>query len=73
VHLKGKDGKPNDKMVAAYAARTGNTVNIADAYTAAGFDFSGMRNIDKKTGYRSKSFLTVPMKNHRATSSACSS
>ena len=27
-------------------------------------DFSGTRNFDKKTGYRSKSFLTVPMKNH---------
>ena len=52
-------------MVAAYAALTGNTVNIADAYTADGFDFSGTRNIDKKTGYRSKSFLTVPMKNHQ--------
>ena len=51
-------------MVAAYAALTGQTVNIADAYTADGFDFSGTRNFDKKTGYRSKSFLTVPMKNH---------
>jgi hypothetical protein len=29
-----------------------------------GFDFSGTKNFDKKTGYRSKSFLTVPMKNH---------
>ena len=51
-------------MVAAYAALTGKTVNIADAYTAEGFDFTGTRNFDKKTGYRSKSFLTVPMKNH---------
>mgnify|MGYP001492296541 FL=1 len=65
VHLHGKDGKPNNQMVAAYAALTGNTVNIADAYTAEGFDFSGTRNIDKKTGYRSKSFLTVPMRNHQ--------
>jgi HD-GYP domain-containing protein (c-di-GMP phosphodiesterase class II) len=59
-----KDGKPNNSMVAAYAAITGNTVNIADAYTADGFDFSGTRAFDSKTGYRSKSFLTVPMKNH---------
>jgi HD-GYP domain-containing protein (c-di-GMP phosphodiesterase class II) len=59
-----KDGKPNNSMVAAYAALTGNTVNIADAYTADGFDFSGTRAFDSKTGYRSKSFLTVPMKNH---------
>jgi len=64
IHLAGKDGKPNHSMVAAYAALTGKTVNIPDAYTAEGFDFSGTRNFDKKTGYRSKSFLTVPMKNH---------
>jgi HD-GYP domain-containing protein (c-di-GMP phosphodiesterase class II) len=59
-----KDGKPNHGMVAAHAALTGNTVNIADAYTAEGFDFSGTRAFDSKTGYRSKSFLTVPMRNH---------
>src|SRR5215813_1462474 len=59
-----KDGRPNHGMVAAYSALTGKTVNIADAYTAEGFDFSGTRAFDQKTGYRSKSFLTVPMKNH---------
>jgi HD-GYP domain-containing protein (c-di-GMP phosphodiesterase class II) len=59
-----KDGKPNHGMVAAYAALTGETVNIADAYSAEGFDFSGTRAFDSKTGYRSKSFLTVPMRNH---------
>ncbi|MSQ52620.1 MAG: GAF domain-containing protein [Betaproteobacteria bacterium] len=65
IHLHDKDGEANDKMVVAYAAVSGNTVNIADAYTEAGFDFSGTRNFDKKTGYRSQSFLTVPMKNHQ--------
>src|SRR5882724_11583933 len=59
-----KDDRPNQSMVAAYAALTGKTVNIADAYTADGFDFSGTRALDTKTGYRSKSFLTVPMRNH---------
>jgi HD-GYP domain-containing protein (c-di-GMP phosphodiesterase class II) len=59
-----RDGKPNHSMVAAYAALTGQTVNIADAYAAEGFDFSGTRAFDSKTGYRSKSFLTVPMRNH---------
>src|SRR5687768_8084248 len=59
-----KDDKPNHGMVAAYAALTGKTVNIADAYAAEGFDFSGTRAFDAKTGYRSKSFLTVPMRNH---------
>jgi len=59
-----KDGKPNHGNVSAYAALTGKTVNIADAYAEQGFDFSGTRNFDKKSGYRSQSFLTVPMKNH---------
>ncbi len=51
-------------MIAAYAAIHGVTINVADAYTEEGFDFSGTRQFDQKTGYRSKSFLTVPMKNH---------
>ena len=62
--LKLADGTPNNSMVAAYAANTGKTVNIPDAYAAQGFDFSGTRAFDKSTGYRSQSFLTVPMKNH---------
>ena len=61
-----KNGDPNTSMVAAFAALTGQTVNIADAYTEEGFDFSGTRAFDQKTGYRSQSFLTVPMKNHEA-------
>jgi HD-GYP domain-containing protein (c-di-GMP phosphodiesterase class II) len=65
IQLYGKDGKPNHNMVAAHAALTGKTVNISDAYTAEGFDFSGTRAFDSKTGYRSKSFLTVPMRNHQ--------
>src|SRR3954470_1968872 len=64
IQLHSKDGKPNYHMVAAYAALTGKTVSIADAYSEEGFDFSGTRNFDKKTGYRSKSFLTVPMRDH---------
>lgn len=59
-----KEGQPNYTMIAAYAALTHKTVNVADAYTEEGFDFSGTRNFDKRTGYRSTSFLTVPMKNH---------
>ncbi|MFA6311885.1 MAG: HD domain-containing phosphohydrolase [Sterolibacterium sp.] len=57
-------GEQNNSMVAVYAALHGQTVNIADAYAAEGFDFSGTRQFDARTGYRSKSFLTVPMKNH---------
>jgi HD-GYP domain-containing protein (c-di-GMP phosphodiesterase class II) len=64
VQLYDGDGKPNHANVAAYAAVSGKTVNIADAYTAKDFDFSGTRAFDQKTGYRSTSFLTVPMLNH---------
>ncbi len=64
IPLHASDGVPNNSMVAAYAALHNETVNIADAYTADGFDFSGTRAFDKKTGYRSTSFLTIPMKNH---------
>lgn len=62
--LNDERGEPNNAMVAAYCALHQITVNIADAYEAEGFDFSGTRRFDALTGYRSKSFLTVPMKNH---------
>ncbi len=59
-----KEGEPNNSMVVAHAALSGKTVNIPDAYEAAGFDFSGTKGFDKKNGYRSTSFLAVPMRNH---------
>jgi len=62
--LRNENGEENNSMVAAYAAIHQKTVNIADAYEAEGFDFSGTRKFDERTGYRSQSFLTVPMKNH---------
>ncbi len=62
--LVDSDGRPNTHMVAAKAAISGETVNIPDAYDTREFDFSGTREFDAKTGYRSKSFLTVPIKSH---------
>jgi HD-GYP domain-containing protein (c-di-GMP phosphodiesterase class II) len=64
VRLRDETGKPNHANVAAYAALSGKTVNIPDAYTAEGYDFSGTRAFDQKTGFRSTSFLTVPMLDH---------
>jgi HD-GYP domain-containing protein (c-di-GMP phosphodiesterase class II) len=58
------DGRPNNAMISTYAANNDESVNIADAYVAEGFDFSGTRNFDKQTGYRSTSFLAIPMKDH---------
>jgi HD-GYP domain-containing protein (c-di-GMP phosphodiesterase class II) len=58
------DGQPNTGSVVASAVLSGETVSIPDAYHAVGFDFSGTRAFDRDTGYRSTSFLTVPMRNH---------
>ena len=58
------NGIENVHNIAAYAANKGQTVNINDAYCADGFDFSGVKNYDENTGYRSTSFLAIPMKNH---------
>ncbi|MBK9442188.1 MAG: GAF domain-containing protein [Comamonadaceae bacterium] len=65
IALKTDSGGPNDSLVAAYAAIHGVTVNIDDAYSNADeFDFSGTQVFDARTGYRSQSFLTVPMRDH---------
>lgn len=66
IHLYDEAGQPNHAMVVSHSALSGETINIPDAYTAEGFDFSGTKKFDAKTGYRSKSFLTVPMRNHEA-------
>jgi len=64
VQLYDAKGEQIHTMVVSHAAHSGETVNIPDAYTAQGYDFSGTKSFDAKTGYRSKSFLTVPMSNH---------
>lgn len=64
ISLFTEDGKPNDKTVVASAVNHDKTINIADVYEEKGFDFSGTKKFDQGTGYRSRSFLTVPLKNH---------
>ena len=64
IALYDDEGNPNDHMVAACAVTRAETVNIPDAYASEDFDFSGTRSFDNKMGYRSISFLTVPMVNH---------
>ncbi|WP_394790621.1 HD-GYP domain-containing protein [Rhodoferax sp.] len=63
LQLINAEGEFNDTMVATFAAIHDRTVNIADAYAEADFDFSGTKKFDAQTGYRSQSFLTVPLKN----------
>ena len=55
-------GEENRKNVATWAAISGTSVNIPDAYEADDFDFTGTKKFDEGMGYRSKSFLTVPLK-----------
>ena len=67
IPMRDADGPPNHKHVAAAAAITGKIITIADADPDGGdFDFSGPRTFDARTGYRSRSFLTVPLANHAA-------
>ena len=51
--------------MATYTAVQGCTVTIDDAYDTKGFDFSGTKKFDASTGYCSKSFLTVPLRNYQ--------
>ncbi|MBX3024814.1 GAF domain-containing protein [bacterium] len=57
-----ESGAPNERNVATWTALRGTPVNIADAYAADGFELSGTIAFDARTGYRSMSFLTVPLK-----------
>lgn len=56
-------GAPNHANVASHCAIVRRSVNIADAYRAEGFDFSGTETFDERNRYRSRSFLTIPMVN----------
>ncbi|MCU0643543.1 MAG: GAF domain-containing protein [bacterium] len=54
------------KSVAGYVALTNNFLNISDVYTlSADSQFSHNRSFDHSTGYRTKSMLVIPMKNHK--------
>lgn len=64
VPLHTSDGAPNLASVVARSVLEGATINLPDAYHAAGFDFSGTRAFDRNTGYRTKSVLTIPMRDH---------
>jgi HD-GYP domain-containing protein (c-di-GMP phosphodiesterase class II) len=60
------DGKPNHTNVSSHVALTKQIVNIDNIYKAEGFDFSGAKSYDASNGYRTKSMLVVPMKNHES-------
>lgn len=51
---------PADKGLAGYVVKTGETLNIADAYNDSRFN----KDVDSKTGYRTKTILCMPIKNN---------
>lgn len=59
-----EDNSPNTKMVAALCALEDRLINIPDVYEAKGFSFEGTKKFDAGTGYRSKSMLVIPLKDH---------
>ena len=50
---------PADRGLAGHVLKTGETINIKDAYTDPRFN----PDVDKKTGYRTKTILCMPIKN----------
>ncbi len=54
-------GAPNHRHIASFAALRKQSINIPNAYDTTRFDFSGTKAFDSRSGYRSVSFLTIPM------------
>ena len=50
---------PADKGIAGHVLKTGETINIRDAYKDKRFN----PDVDKKTGYHTKTILCIPIKN----------
>ncbi|MCP4021919.1 MAG: GAF domain-containing protein, partial [Desulfobacteraceae bacterium] len=59
-----KNSRPNYSNISSCAALTGSTINIEDVYNSGTFDFTGTKIYDKNSGFRSRSILTVPLKDH---------
>lgn len=64
IPLYREDGEENHNNVVTHCVLTGETINIEDAYHEVGYDFTGTRNFDSNTGYRTRSILTFPLKDH---------
>jgi HD-GYP domain-containing protein (c-di-GMP phosphodiesterase class II) len=64
VPLRQENKGENHRNVSAHCALTGEPVNISDVYDAEGYDFQGTRDFDASTGYRSRSMLVIPLRDH---------
>lgn len=59
-----EDGQPNESALVALAASRKELILIDDVYNCEEYDLSAARAMDAKTGYYTKSVLTVPLTNH---------
>ena len=59
-----ENNQPNTQMVAAQSALDKKTIIISNIYDNGEFDFTGTKEFDSKTGYKSQSMLVVPLLNH---------
>lgn len=58
----------NNSSIAGYVAINGSTLNIADVYQLSDcYPFSFNRSYDDISGYRTRSMLSIPLKNSRGT------
>ncbi len=58
-------GRPNMADISAYAALSGQLVNLEDAYRYTGFDFNAQYERDRQTGFHTRSILVVPLSDHQ--------
>lgn len=64
IALYDDQGHANKQLVVTSAIHNKATICVADAYNTTDYDFTGTRHFDAHSGYRSRSFLTVPLINH---------
>jgi HD-GYP domain-containing protein (c-di-GMP phosphodiesterase class II) len=58
----------DESSIAGYVALSGQIVNVADAYQLPpGTPYTISRSWDERSGYRTKSMLVVPMRDHQGT------
>lgn len=59
LYLAGENGLNH---IACHVALTGETVNVENVYEERRFDCSGALNFDRKTGYQTRSLLTIALR-----------
>ena len=61
VGIYGRDDRYNLTDASVFAAVTGRIVKLADVYRYTGYDFSSTFQNDRRTGYKTRSFVAAPL------------